>query len=176
MDEKIKTEVRVILDNYLESNQHRKTPERYAILDAVYSFGRHFTLDELGSVLEQQHFRVSRATLYNTMHLLLELRLVVRHSLTDGIKYEASYASESHVHQVCTVCGKVIEIEAPMVAAAVSETRLQRFRRDAFALYIYGVCSTCQGRITRQRNMRLAAAAREQALKEAAKTNVKKTS
>lgn len=152
MEENIKAEVRVILDNYLESNQHRKTPERYAILDAVYSFGRHFTLEELGVLLEKQHFRVSRATLYNTMHLFLELRLVVRHSLIDGIKYEASYANENHVHQVCTVCGKVTEIKAPLVASAIQDTKLQRFRRDFFALYIYGVCSSCQAKITRQRN------------------------
>lgn len=155
MEDNIKTEVRVILDNYLESNQHRKTPERYAILDAVYDFGRHFTLEELGEVLEKQHFRVSRATLYNTMHLFLELRLVIRHSLIDGIKYEASYANENHVHQVCTVCGKVTEIQAPIVMEAVRETKLQRFRRDGFALYIYGVCSVCQGKLTRKRNKKI---------------------
>ena len=37
MTDNVKAKVRVILDNYLESNHHRKTPERYAILDAVYS-------------------------------------------------------------------------------------------------------------------------------------------
>ena len=45
MTEKIDAKVRTILDNYLESNKHRKTPERYAILDAVYSIGGHFSLE-----------------------------------------------------------------------------------------------------------------------------------
>lgn len=152
MSDNVKAKVREVLDNYLETNQHRKTPERYAILDAVYSIGGHFTLEELGEVLEKEHFRVSRATLYNTMHLFIELRLVVRHSLVDGTKYEASFDNENHVHQVCTVCGKVTEIKAPQIAAAVNATKLQRFRRDAFALYIYGVCSACQAKITRKRN------------------------
>ena len=40
-----------ILDNYLEMNNHRKTPERYAILNAVYHIEGHFTLDELGQDL-----------------------------------------------------------------------------------------------------------------------------
>ena len=142
MTEEIKTKVHEILDNYLESNQHRKTPERYAILDAVYSIGGHFTLEDLGVELEKKHFRVSRATLYNTMHLFIELRLVVRHSLAGGTKYEASYSNENHLHQVCTICGK----------AAILDTKLQRFRRDAFALYIYGVCSSCQAKMTRKRN------------------------
>ena len=39
-----------ILDSYLEMNNHRKTPERYAILRAVYSFDSHFSLDELGQI------------------------------------------------------------------------------------------------------------------------------
>ena len=152
MTEEIHAQVREILDNYLESNMHRKTPERYAILDAVYSLEGHFTLEELGAALERKNFRVSRATLYNTMHLFLELRLVVRHSLADGTKYEASYSNENHVHQVCTVCGQVTEVQAPLVLAAINDTKLQRFRRDGFALYIYGVCSNCQSKLTRKRN------------------------
>lgn len=84
MSEKMKAQAREILDQYLESNLHRKTPERYAILDAVFSMRGHFTLEELGAALERKNFRVSRATLYNTIHLFLELRLVVRHSLVDG--------------------------------------------------------------------------------------------
>ena len=93
----MKAQAREILDQYLESNLHRKTPERYAILDAVFSMRGHFTLEELGAALERMNFRVSRATLYNTIHLFLELRLVVRHSLVDGTKYEASSSNENHV-------------------------------------------------------------------------------
>ena len=154
MTEKVEAKVREILDNYLECNHHRKTPERYAILDAVYSIGGHFTLEELGDLLVKRNFRVSRATLYNTMHLFIELRLVMRHSLVDGTKYEACYSNENHVHQVCTVCGKVTEINAPLVTQAINETKLSRFRKDTFALYIYGVCSSCQAKITRKRNVK----------------------
>jgi len=152
MTDKMKAQARAILDQYLESNQHRKTPERYAILDAIYNLKGHFTLEDLGAMLERSNFRVSRATLYNTMHLFLQLRLVVRHSLVDGTKYEAGCSDENHVHQVCTMCGKVTELQAPLVTAAIEDTKLQRFRKDAFALYIYGVCSSCQAKITRMRN------------------------
>ncbi len=153
MTEKEAAKVRQVLDNYLECNHHRKTPERYAILDAVYSIGGHFTLEELNELLDKRNFRVSRATLYNTMHLFIELRLVMRHSLVDGTKYEACYSNENHVHQVCTVCGTVTEINAPLVTKALGETKLTRFRREAFALYIYGVCSSCQAKITRKRKL-----------------------
>ena len=140
-----------ILDNYLEMNNHRKTPERYAILRAVCNMKGHFTLDELGEALAEVYkFPVSRATLYNTLNLFMELRLVIRHRFQGTTKYEACYASNNHCHQICTVCGRVTEIEAPEVAEAIEMMHLKRFRKDGFSLYIYGICSTCQGAITRK--------------------------
>lgn len=70
-----KREVKRILTNYLTLNNFRKTPERYAILDAVYSIQGHFTLEELGNKLEKENFRVSRATLYNTMRTLYRVKI-----------------------------------------------------------------------------------------------------
>lgn len=146
----IKEKVRGILDSYLELKKHRRTPERYAILDAVYSFDRHFTLEELGESLEARNFRVSRATLYNTMKLFIKLRLVVRHRFIGQTKYEGCYDNEEHIHQVCTMCGSVEEVVAPAIDDAIKHTRLHQFRKDGFTLYIYGICSKCQRRLTRQ--------------------------
>ena len=146
------TTVRNILTNYLELNNHRKTPERYAILDAVYSMNGHFTLDELGDLLNNDlNFPVSRATLYNTLKLFMELRLVIRHRFQGQTKYEACYDNNSHCHQMCTVCGKVTEVRSPEIVKAIDEMHLKRFRKDGFTLYIYGICSTCQAKITRQK-------------------------
>ncbi|MDY6318293.1 MAG: Fur family transcriptional regulator [Prevotella sp.] len=147
----IKKKVRYILDNYLDNNRHRKTPERYAILDAVYSIDGHFTLEELSKVLETRNFRVSRATLYNTMKLFIELRLVIRHRFIGQTKYEGCYKNENHIHQVCTVCGKVDEVQSPNIIDAIKDSHFHKFRKDGFTLYIYGVCSKCQQRLTRLR-------------------------
>jgi Fur family ferric uptake transcriptional regulator len=153
MNESVKTAVEQILNSYLEMNNHRKTPERYAILNAVYSMEGHFTLDELGNKLSMEYkFPVSRATLYNTLNLFLELRLVIRHRFQGATKYEACYDNNSHCHQMCTVCGKVDEVNSPEIVEAISNLHLNRFRKDGFTLYIYGICSICQGKITRQRN------------------------
>lgn len=153
MKDSVKAAVEQILDSYLEVNNHRKTPERYAILDAVYSTDGHFTLDELGEKLATEYkFPVSRATLYNTLNLFMELRLVIRHRFQGTTKYEACYDNDSHCHQMCTVCGKVTEIRSPEIAQAIDELHLKRFRKDGFTLYIYGICSTCQAKITRQKN------------------------
>ena len=154
--ENVRQTVERILDNYLEMNNHRKTPERYAILQAVYSMGDHFTLDELGEKLSNDYkFPVSRATLYNTLNLFMELRLVIRHRFQGSTKYEACYEGESHCHQICTVCGKVTEVKTPEVTEAINMLHLKRFRKDGYTLYIYGICSTCQAAITRQKKHKI---------------------
>ena len=63
----VKDTVRQIFTEYLNTNGHRKTPERYAILETIYSIDGHFDIDTLYSLMaDQENFRVSRATLYNT--------------------------------------------------------------------------------------------------------------
>ena len=150
----VRQAVERILDNYLETNKHRKTPERYAILNAIYGIDGHFTLDELGTKLSEDYkFPVSRATLYNTLNLFLELRLVIRHRFQGTTKYEACYEGDSHCHQICTVCGRVTEVKAPEITEAINHLHLKRFRKDGYTLYIYGICSACQGAITRQKKV-----------------------
>ena len=152
MKEAVIKSVTRILDNYLEVTRHRKTPERYTILRAIYSHKGHFTLDELQTqMVEKYNFPVSRATLYNTLNLLMEIRLVMRHRLQGSTKYEAYYGNNNHCHQICTTCGKVTEITSPAIIEAVENIGLKRFRKDGFNLYIYGVCSICQAKLTRKR-------------------------
>ena len=145
MKESVISAVERLLDNYLEMNNHRKTPERYSILRAIYSINGHFTIDELKARLaKEMDFPVSRATLYNTLNLFLSLRLVIRHRFQGSTKYEACYDNQSHCHQICSICGKVTEIKSPELIEAVENMHLKRFRKDGFTLYIYGICSACQ--------------------------------
>ena len=152
MKEAVIKSVTRILDNYLEVTRHRKTPERYTILRAIYNHKGHFTLDELKEELAEKYtFPVSRATLYNTLNLFMEIRLVMRHHIQGTTKYEAFYGNSNHCHQICTTCGKVTEITSPAIIEAVENIGLKRFRKDGFNLYIYGVCSICQAKLTRKR-------------------------
>ena len=110
MEENIKDTVKQILTEYLQKNGHRKTPERYAILDTIYSIKGHFDVDELYSYMaEKEKFRVSRATLYNTIILLIDAGLVIKHQFGNTSQYERSYNNETHHHMICTCCGKVSE-------------------------------------------------------------------
>ena len=85
-------EVKKILDKHLELKGQRKTPERYAIINEIYSFRHHFDADELYSQMIKKKYRVSRATIYNTLDLLVSLELVTRHVFKDNLaKYEKSF-------------------------------------------------------------------------------------
>ena len=152
MKDDVKVAVRKVLSNYLEQNKRRKTPERFAVLDAIFEFPSYFSLQDLNDKLEASHFPVSRATLYNTINLLMELRLILSHRMGGETRYEAAYDSVGHCRQICTVCGKTTAVKSPAIIQAVNETRLLRFRRDGFSLYIYGVCSSCLAKMTRQKN------------------------
>ena len=95
----IRDEVKNILDKHLELKGLRKTPERYAIINEVYSFNHHFDADELYSQMIKKKYRVSRATIYNTLELLVNLELVTRHVFKDNLaKYEKSFGFMQHDH------------------------------------------------------------------------------
>lgn len=140
----VKETVKQIFTEYLTANGHRKTPERFAILNTIYSIDGHFDIDTLYSrMLEEEHFRVSRATLYNTIILLINARLVIKHQFGASSQYEKSYNRDTHHHQICTQCGKVTEFQNDELQAAIEGTKLTRFALSHYSLYLYGLCNKC---------------------------------
>ena len=92
-------EVKIILDKNLKLRGLRKTPERYAIIKEIYSFKHHFDADELYTRMINKNYRVSKATIYNTLDLLVGIDLVTRHVFKDNIaKYEKSFGFRQHDH------------------------------------------------------------------------------
>ena len=139
----IKETVRQIFTEYLNLHRHRKTPERYAILDAIYSFDSHFDMDTLYTrMAEEEKFRVSRATLYNTILLLLDAHLVVKHQFGGSSQYERCYLSHTH-HHICTQCGKVEEVQDDVLRELIEQSKLKQFTLSHYSLYLYGLCAKC---------------------------------
>ncbi len=143
-DKNVKETVRQIFTEYLEKNGHRKTPERFAILETIYSIDGHFDIETLyGLMLNLENFRVSKATLYNTIILLMDARLVIKHSFGNSSQYEKSYNIETHHHLICTQCGKVTEFQDDALKEVIANTKMNRFQMSHYSLYIYGICGKC---------------------------------
>lgn len=143
-------EAKEILTLFLERSNMRKTPERYAILEAVYKANRHVTADGLFADMESSPFRVCRVTVYNTLELLYKANLVVRHQFETVVEYEFRHSGAFHYHRVCTECGTIEEFKSTVLTKSLELIKVKGFRVEDHALYLYGTCSKCRARISRQ--------------------------
>lgn len=125
---------------FLEEKNHRKTPERFAILDEILLQKDHFGIEELYLSMRSKNHRVSRATLYNTIDLLLESKLVVKHQFgKNNAQYERSFAIKTHDHLIDIDNGAIIEFEDPRLAEIIEEVcDKHNFDISHHTLYVYG--------------------------------------
>ncbi len=152
--DKIRDIVKQKFTDYLTAKKCRKTPERYAILDLIYSKSGHFDMDSLYEAMNEQNFRVSRATLYNTMQLLLDCKLVLKHQFgSNQSYYERAYNNDFHHHLICNQCGSVQEYKDPEMKEVIQNKKIKRFTPTLYSLYIFGICGKCMSSIKKKQKL-----------------------
>ncbi len=148
-DDKLIDEVKEIFRSYLKEKKHRQTPERFMVLEEIYRADGHFDADDMFFRMKNIGYRVSRATVYNTLDLLLECGLVQKHQFGKNQSiYERAYAYRQHDHMICSECGKVIEFCDPRIQEIKDMLQtIHNFEIDGHSLQFYGTCKnpdTCE--------------------------------
>jgi Fur family ferric uptake transcriptional regulator len=123
----------------------KSTRERKEIVDAILSITGHFDSDELFKSLRAKGSKVSRASVYRTIPLLIESGFIEEVEHVDKhAHYERVIGTPHHDHMICTKCGRVIEFFSPTLEMLQDEIcAKERFHKVRHRLEILGICTTC---------------------------------
>ena len=130
---------------FVKERGGRVTGERLAIFDEVFSQHGHIDAEELLTAMRARGLKISRATVYRNLDLLVDSGLARRQQLgRRRFLYEHVHGGQQHDHLVCTGCGRVVEFMSPGIAALQAEIcRAHGFAPGQSTLQIAGRCLAC---------------------------------
>lgn len=130
---------------FLRERGYRMTPQRQIMMDAICEARGHTTLPEIFERVQQKAPAINQATVYRTLHFLLNMGLIVKAEIAPGeTVYEIAGRSPHH-HLLCRACHHEVEIDAQPLAALQAEIQQRYgFLIDASHLLLTGLCAHCQ--------------------------------
>lgn len=135
-----------IFRRFIRSRGLRQTPERERIVEEIFRKREHFDVDELFLRLLSQGKKISKASIYRTLPLLVDCGLIREVNFVDGHwHYEQIYGQPHHCHLRCLSCGTIVEFEEPLLAAV--EEKLANgfgFQITNHVLEVQGYCPRCR--------------------------------
>ncbi|CUP76941.1 Fur family transcriptional regulator [Clostridium baratii] len=132
----------------LKKKGYKLTPQRRAIVDTIIkNEGKHMTAEEIYDEVKKDCPEIGLATVYRTVLLLEEVKLLSRLDLSDGCsRYEIIHKDEEHRHHhlICDQCNKVIEVEEDLLEEL--EHRIEtkyKFKIQDHSVKFFGLCDEC---------------------------------
>lgn len=145
-------EARRILQEYIKLKNLRNTPERKAVLEAIYVVPTPFTVDSVKEYLETV-LPVTRTTVYNNLECFFQAGIIVkRNSNTRGTEYETCVQTQTHHNLCCTNCQQVFEFRDASIKRFFEGKRYKQFKMTNCTVMIYGICAKCQSKIAREKS------------------------
>lgn len=134
--------------SFLQQQGLKLTPERTALLREIFATHYHFEADELLFKMKEKSVKISRATVYRTLELLVKSGMVRRvHLGEDHYHYEHVRGNSHHDHLICTICGGVIEFHDEILEKRQIEIcERKKFTPTFHNLQILGICDKCARR------------------------------
>lgn len=134
--------------DFLRGEGLKLTRERCLVLEEVFRNHTHFEADDIVMGLRKRDRRVSRASVYRTLPLLVKSGLLRDvHSSEKHSHYEHVFGHHHHDHLICTECGQVIEFTSPMIERLQDEVcNRHGFLAVTHKLEITGLCDVCRSR------------------------------
>lgn len=118
----MKEDIKNSFIDYLRKNNHRITNVRFLILDSALSMKDHFDADELYNKMRKDFIRVSRATVYTTLELMNNCKILTKHNFKgDRARYETKFGRKNHYHIICLNCNKIQEFENNSIEKTLSK-------------------------------------------------------
>ncbi len=134
------------LHAYLHQKKLRPTRERMLLLEEIMRTDGHFDADQLYASLSAKGLKASRATVYNTLDLLVECGLISKYRFGDShSRYEKAFGRPRHDHLICLECGDILEFVSDKLDRIQKEVCEENdFVLQNSTLQIFGTCSNCQ--------------------------------
>lgn len=138
-----------ILREFLKKGQNRITPERFEVMDSALDYEGHFGADDLYVIMKNKKSRVSRATVYKTLELLVQCDLLSKRNFGDNMtRYESSFKRQIHDHLICMDCGRIVEFTNSALENIPKElSKNLGFKFENYSFNIFARCKnikTCK--------------------------------
>ena len=133
--------------DYLSSQGLKFTRPRRLIFREIFSSKKvHPNAYEIHRRLKSQGQKVSLATIYRTLSLLVKCGLVSEIDFGENHShYEPEVVKAAHGHLVCLSCGDVKEFSHERIQTILNKIgKESHFVTDKFSIQVFGYCENCQ--------------------------------